>query len=96
VNEPVRPQTNPRGLTIQQNAETLLNQDIELPDIDYTGWASWVAVAGDVKGIIVIRDIMLAEMQNLANTIHIFGIEKVILAAFLHHISSIFVETNAG
>lgn len=62
------------------SAETLLNQDIELPNIDYNGRAIWVAVAGDVKGIIVIRDIMLAEMQNLADTIHTFGIEKVILA----------------
>jgi len=62
------------------SAETLLNQEIELPDIDYNGRAIWVAVAGDVKGIIVIRDIMLGEMQNLADTIHTFGIEKVILA----------------
>ncbi|RLA21932.1 MAG: hypothetical protein DRQ62_08720, partial [Gammaproteobacteria bacterium] len=62
------------------SAETLLNQEIKLPDIDYTGRAIWVAVGGDVKGIIVIRDIMLAEMQHLADTIHSFGIEKVILA----------------
>lgn len=58
------------------SAETLLNQNIELPDIDYTGRAIWIAVGGDVKGIIVIRDIMLAEMKNLADTIHRFGIEK--------------------
>jgi len=62
------------------SAETLLNQEIKLPDIDYTGRAIWVAVGGDVKGIIVIQDIMLAEMKNLADTIHSFGIEKVILA----------------
>ncbi len=62
------------------SAETLLNQEIELPDVDYTGRAIWVAVDGDVKGIIVIRDIMLAEMKNLTDTIHSFGIEKVILA----------------
>ncbi len=62
------------------SAETLLNQEIELPDVDYTGRAIWVAVDGDVKGIIVIRDIMLAEMKNLTATIHSFGIEKVIIA----------------
>ncbi len=62
------------------SAETLLNQDIELPDVDYTGRAIWIAVDGDVKGVIVIRDIMLAEMKNLTDTIHSFGIEKVILA----------------
>ncbi|MCK4843037.1 MAG: cadmium-translocating P-type ATPase [Methylococcales bacterium] len=62
------------------SAETLLTQDIELPDVDYTGRAIWIAVDGDVKGIIVIRDIMLAEMKNLTDTIHSFGIEKVILA----------------
>lgn len=62
------------------SAETLVHQDIDLPDIEYTGRAIWVAVDNEVKGIIVIRDIMLAEMQNLADTIHNYGIEKVILA----------------
>jgi len=62
------------------SAETLINQGINLPEFDYTGRAIWVAVDNDVKGIIVIRDIMLAEMKNLANTIHSFGIENVILA----------------
>ena len=62
------------------SAETLANQEIELPDIDYNGRAIWVAIDGEVKSIIVIRDIMLAEMRNLADTIHAYGIEKVILA----------------
>ena len=62
------------------SAETLLNQNIELPNVDYTGRAIWIAVDGDVKGIIIIRDIMLSEMKNLTDTIHSFGIEKVILA----------------
>jgi len=62
------------------SAETLLTQEIELPDIEYTGRAIWIAVDGDVKGIIVIRDIMLAEMRDLADTIRSLGIEKVILA----------------
>lgn len=63
------------------SAETLLNQKIELPDIDYNGRATWVSVAGNVKGIIVIRDTMLAEMQYLADTIHLFGIEKVLFVS---------------
>ncbi len=62
------------------SAETLQHQKIDLPDMNYSGRAIWIAVGGAVKGIIVIRDIMLAEMQNLADTIHSFGIEKVILA----------------
>ena len=62
------------------SAETLLTQEIELPDIEYTGRAIWIAVDGDVKGIIVTRDIMLAEMRDLADTIRSLGIEKVILA----------------
>ncbi len=62
------------------SAETLLTQEIELPDIEYTGRAIWIAVDGDVKGIIVIRDIMLAEMRDLAETIRSLGIAKVILA----------------
>ena len=62
------------------SAETLATQNIELPDVEYEGRAIWIALDGQVKGIIVIRDIMLEEMQNLADTIHNFGIEKVILA----------------
>lgn len=62
------------------SAETLSLQDIELPAIDYTGRAIWLAVGSEVKGAIVIRDIMLSEMQGLADTIRACGIEKVILA----------------
>lgn len=62
------------------SAETLSCQDIELPLIDYTGRAIWLAVDREVKGVIVIRDIMLSEMQGLADTIRACGIEKVILA----------------
>lgn len=62
------------------SAETLRYQNIELPSIDYSGRAIWLAVDGQVQGVIVIRDIMLAEMQNLADTIHGCGIENVVLA----------------
>ncbi|MDD2738661.1 MAG: cation-translocating P-type ATPase [Methylomonas lenta] len=62
------------------SAETLNYQDIELPAIEYAGRAIWLAVDREVKGVIVIRDIMLSEMQGLADTIHACGIEKVILA----------------
>ena len=58
----------------------LVNEGVELPDIDYTGRAIWVAVDQEVIGVIVIRDIMLSEMHNLADTIRSYGIEKVILA----------------
>lgn len=62
------------------SAETLSFQGIELPAIEYTGRAIWLAVDGAVKGVIVIRDIMLSEMLGLADTIRACGIEKVILA----------------
>ena len=62
------------------SAETLTAQDIELPAVEYTGRAIWMAVDRQVKGAIVIRDIMLSEMQGLADTIRTCGIEKVILA----------------
>lgn len=62
------------------SAETLNLQGIELPVLDYKGRAIWLAVDNEVKGIIVIRDIMLSEMQGLADTIRACGIEKVILA----------------
>ncbi len=62
------------------SAETLSLQDIELPAIDYTGRAVWLAVDREVQGVIVIRDIMLSEMRGLADTIRACGIEKVVLA----------------
>jgi P-type E1-E2 ATPase len=62
------------------SAETLALQDIKLPDIDYNGRAIWLAVDNEVKGVIVIRDIILSEMQGLADTLRACGIEKVILA----------------
>lgn len=62
------------------SAETLSFLGIELPTIEYTGRAIWLAVGREVKGAIVIRDIMLSEMQGLADTIRACGIEKVILA----------------
>ncbi len=62
------------------SAETLSCQDIELPNLEYTGRAIWLAVDREVKGVIVIRDIILSEMQGLADTIRACGIEKVILA----------------
>ena len=62
------------------SAETLESQGTVLPAIDYTGRAIWISVDGEVKGVIVIRDIMLSAMRNLADTIHSYGIEKVILA----------------
>jgi P-type E1-E2 ATPase len=39
-----------------------------------------LAVEREVKGVIVIRDLMLSEMQGLADTIRACGVEKVILA----------------
>ncbi len=62
------------------SAETLELQNITLPSIEYEGRAIWVALDGKAIGLIVIRDIMLEEMRNLADSIHDFGIEKVILA----------------
>ena len=62
------------------SAETLSFQNIEIPAVDYVGRAIWIAVDREVKGVIVIRDIMLSEMQSLADTIRACGIEKVILA----------------
>jgi P-type Cu+ transporter len=60
--------------------ETLQQLDIELPPLDYTGRAIWVAVNREVKGVIVIRDIIRAEMQGLVAAIHECGIETVLLA----------------
>lgn len=62
------------------SAETLSLQGIELPALAYTGRAIWLAVDREVKSVIVIRDIMLSEMQGLADTIRACGIERVILA----------------
>ncbi|MDD2761909.1 MAG: cation-translocating P-type ATPase [Methylomonas sp.] len=62
------------------SAETLSLHNIALPAIDYAGRAIWLAVDREIKGVIVIRDIILSEMRGLADTIRACGIEKVILA----------------
>ncbi|GAB4253779.1 MAG: hypothetical protein Kow0065_00080 [Methylomicrobium sp.] len=62
------------------SAETLSLQNIEVPLIDYTGRAIWFAVDRQVKGVIVIRDVMLSEMRGLADTVRRCGVEKVVLA----------------
>ncbi|MBN2700353.1 MAG: cadmium-translocating P-type ATPase [Methylothermaceae bacterium] len=59
---------------------TLAQHGIDIPDIEYTGRAIWVALDGTVKGVIVIRDIMLSEMWHLADAIRAYGIKRVILA----------------
>ncbi len=60
--------------------ETLQQLAIELPPLDYNGRAIWVAVNREVKGVIVIHDIIRAEMQGLVAAIHNCGIETVLLA----------------
>lgn len=75
----VKAKVNQRRILIGSR-ETLLDQQIELPDIDYTGRAIWVAADETVKGVIVIRDIMLSEMRDLADAIRRCGVTKVILA----------------
>jgi len=62
------------------SAETLSLQGIEVPATGYTGRAIWLAVDREVKGAIVIHDIMLSEMQGLGDALRANGIEKVILA----------------
>lgn len=60
--------------------ETLESLGIALPDVEYKGRAIWIAVDRDLKGIIVIQDIMHSEMKDLAEKIRSYGIKKVILA----------------
>ncbi len=60
--------------------ETLESIGIALPDVEYKGRAIWIAVDRDLKGIIVIQDIMHSEMKDLAEKIRSYGIKKVILA----------------
>lgn len=60
--------------------ETLENIGITLPEVEYQGRAIWVAVDQELKGIIIIRDVMHSQMRGLADSIRSCGIEKVILA----------------
>ncbi len=61
--------------------DTLVQNGVTIPqDIDYSGRAIWIAVEGKIKGAIIIRDIIWSEMENLADLIHAYGIQKVILA----------------
>lgn len=64
--------------------ETLEALGIEIPDLEYSGRAIWVAMNREVKGAIVVQDVMRAEMTNLGQAIRELGVKRVLVATGDH------------
>lgn len=64
--------------------ETLQALGLQLPAIEYSGRAIWLALDGEVKGVIVVQDVVRAAMENLAAALREQGIERVIVATGDH------------
>jgi Cu+-exporting ATPase len=64
--------------------ETLQAIGLHLPAMEYTGRAIWLALDGEVRGLIVVQDVARAAMANLAAALRDQGIERVILATGDH------------
>jgi P-type Cu+ transporter len=64
--------------------ETLQALGLHIPAIEYSGRAIWVALDGEVKGGIVVQDVVRGAMANLAAALRDQGIERVIVATGDH------------
>lgn len=64
--------------------ETLMAQDIKLPKFRHAGRAIWMAVDGQVVGMIVVQDVMREAMRDLATAIRKFGVGRVVVATGDH------------
>ncbi|NWF74845.1 MAG: cadmium-translocating P-type ATPase [Nitrospirae bacterium] len=64
--------------------ETLQALGLHLPAVEYSGRAIWLALDGEVKGVIVVQDVVRAAMGNLAAALRDQGIERVIVATGDH------------
>lgn len=64
--------------------ETLAARGIEIPALEYSGRAIWVAINREVKGAIVVQDVMRSEMANLGQAIRELGVKRVLVATGDH------------
>jgi P-type E1-E2 ATPase len=64
--------------------ETLEVLGIQIPALEYSGRAVWVAFDREIKGAIVVQDVMRSEMTNLAGAIRQLGVKRVIVATGDH------------
>jgi len=64
--------------------ETLATYGVQIPALEYSGRAIWLAVDGEVKGVIIVQDVMRSTMSNLAGALRDLGVKRVILATGDH------------
>jgi Cu+-exporting ATPase len=64
--------------------ETLEAFGIQIPALEYSGRALWVAVNRDVKGAIVVQDVMRSAMTDLGPAIRGLGVKRVLVATGDH------------
>ncbi|HEY7317256.1 MAG TPA: cation-translocating P-type ATPase [Candidatus Binatia bacterium] len=64
--------------------ETLAAYGVQIPALEYSGRAIWLAVDREVKGVIVVQDVIRSTMSNLAGALRDLGVKRVILATGDH------------
>lgn len=64
--------------------ETLGAQGIAIPHIEYHGRALWVAVDHEIRGLIVVQDVVRSAMADLGSKLRAFGVSRVVLATGDH------------
>lgn len=64
--------------------ETLAEYGVQIPALEYSGRAIWLAMDRKVKGVIVVQDVMRSTMSNLAGALRDLGVKRVILATGDH------------
>jgi Cu+-exporting ATPase len=64
--------------------ETLEARGIGIPDMAYAGRALWVALDGEIRGLIVVQDVVRSAMANLAGGLRALGVRRVVVATGDH------------
>jgi Cu+-exporting ATPase len=64
--------------------ETLEAFGIPIPTVEYKGRAIWLAVDREIKGAIVVQDVVRSEMTNLGGAIRDAGVSQVLVATGDH------------
>lgn len=64
--------------------ETLENCGVRVPEQQYVGRALWIAVDREIRGVIVVQDIMRSAMANLGGALRGSGVKRVLLATGDH------------
>ncbi|RYU60846.1 cadmium-translocating P-type ATPase [Methylolobus aquaticus] len=64
--------------------ETIEGYGIDLPELEHAGRALWIAIDREIRGLIVVQDVVRSAMANLAGRLRSLGVGRVILATGDH------------